>query len=40
MMRIIIDVDEQFSKDAVGSYLKSINIHDKFIRKISFEKGD
>lgn len=38
-MRIILDVDEEYSKEGVISYFRSINIDDEFIRSITFERG-
>jgi hypothetical protein len=36
-MRIIIEVDESFSKKELIAYLKAINIHDELIKSIKFE---
>ena len=39
-MRIIIDLDESYSKEGIINYLNAINIDDELIKSIKFEKNE
>jgi len=39
-MRIIIDVDSNFTKEDIKNFTKAIGIHDMLINRITFEDTD
>lgn len=38
-MKIIIDLDEAYSKEAIITYMNAINIDDELVKSIKFEKN-